>query len=41
MGKTNFETERDALDALKKTERKAIDDAQKEALASDMNIAKQ
>ena len=41
MGKTNFETERDALDAVKKTERKAIDDAVKEALAQDMAIAKQ
>ena len=41
MGKTAFETERDALDAVKKTERKAIDDAVKEALAQDMAIAKQ
>ena len=40
-GKTSFEAERDALDGAKKTERKAIDDAVKEALGADMNIAKQ
>lgn len=41
QGKLAFETERNATDDVKKTERQTIGDQQKEVLAADMSIAKQ